>query len=67
MPDMEDETAATDQELESLGKLVDEDSLLMFKDIRDGGAVACLEEAPSVPRTLGQFSTVSGCVGCPQG
>jgi hypothetical protein len=42
-PDLEDETAATDEELESLGQLVDEDSLLIFKDIRDeAGAVVRL-------------------------
>jgi hypothetical protein len=38
-PNLDDETAATDQELQSLGKLVHEDSLLWFRDIRDGGAV----------------------------
>jgi hypothetical protein len=38
-PDLDDETAATDEELQSLGKLVHEDSLLWFRDIRDGGAV----------------------------
>jgi hypothetical protein len=42
-PNLEDETAATDKELESLGKLVDEHRLLIFKDIRDeGGAVVRL-------------------------
>lgn len=39
LPDLEDETAATDDELQSLGDLVNEDSLLWFSDIRDGGAV----------------------------
>lgn len=38
-PDIDDDTAATDSELESLGKLVNEDSLLWFRDIREGGAV----------------------------
>jgi hypothetical protein len=38
-PDLDDKTAATDEELQSLGRLVDEDSLLWFSDIRDGGAV----------------------------
>jgi hypothetical protein len=38
-PDLDDETAATDDELESLARLVHEDSLLWFRDIRDGGAV----------------------------
>jgi len=42
LPDLEDETPATDEELESLGKLVDEHSLLMFDDILDGGAVGRL-------------------------
>ena len=40
LPDLEDNTPATTEELESLSKLVDEDSLLIFEDIRDeGGAV----------------------------
>lgn len=39
LPDIDDETAATDEELGSLSKLVNEDSLLWFRDIRDGGAV----------------------------
>jgi hypothetical protein len=56
-PDPEDETAATDEELESLGQLVDEDSLLIFKDIRDegGGVVRLCGGGPfSVddPRTI---------------
>ncbi len=38
-PDLDDETPATDAELQSLGRLVDEDSLLGFRDIRKGGAV----------------------------
>jgi len=38
-PDPKDATAATDGELQSLGRLVDDDSLLGFRDIRDGGAV----------------------------
>ena len=38
-PDLKDTTPATDDELESLGRLVDEDSLLWFRDIRDDGAV----------------------------
>lgn len=38
-PDLDDETAATDDELRLLAKLVHEDSLLWFRDIRDGGAV----------------------------
>ncbi len=42
-PDLEDESAATDEDLESLSRLVDEDSLLIFKDIRDeGGGVVRL-------------------------
>jgi hypothetical protein len=43
LPNLEDETAATDEELESMSKLIDEDSLLIFEDIRDkGGAVGRL-------------------------
>ena len=38
-PDLDDDTAATDSELESLGKLVNEDSLLFFRDIHEGGGV----------------------------
>jgi hypothetical protein len=38
-PDLHDDTAATDSEIESLGKLVNEDSLLFFRDIREGGGV----------------------------
>jgi len=38
-PDLDDDTPATDAELQSLGELVDDDSLLVFRDIRDGGAV----------------------------
>jgi hypothetical protein len=38
-PDLDDKTAAIDEELQSLGRLIDEDSLLWFSDIRDGGAV----------------------------
>jgi hypothetical protein len=38
-PDLEDDRAATEAELRSLGQLVDEESLLYFKDIQDGGAV----------------------------
>jgi len=38
-PNLDDTTAAGDTELESLGKLVEEDSLLHFEDIKDGGAV----------------------------
>jgi len=42
LPDLEDETSATDGELKSLGDLIDEDGLLMFRDIRDDGAVGHL-------------------------
>ena len=38
-PDLDDDTVATDSELESLGELVNEDSLLFFRDIREGGGV----------------------------
>jgi hypothetical protein len=38
-PDVDDETAATDGELQCLGRLVNEDSLLWFRDIHDGGGV----------------------------
>ena len=38
-PDLDDETAATADELQSLGELVREDSLLWFRDIRDDGAI----------------------------
>ena len=38
-PDLDDDTAATDSELQSLGKLVNEDTLLWFCDIREGGGV----------------------------
>lgn len=40
-PDLEDQTPATNTELQSLGELAD-DSLLIFRDIRDGGAVCQL-------------------------
>jgi hypothetical protein len=40
-PDLDDKTVATDKELQSLGGLVHEDSLLWFRDIRDGAAVGC--------------------------
>lgn len=40
MPDLEDKTPATDEELGSLGRCVDGDGLLIFEDIREeGGAV----------------------------
>jgi hypothetical protein len=38
-PNIDDTTVADDTELESLGKLVEADTLLHFKDIKDGGAV----------------------------
>ena len=38
-PDLKDETAATDEELQSLGRLVNKDTLLWFRDIRAGGGV----------------------------
>jgi hypothetical protein len=38
-PDLDDETPATEVELQSFGRLVDDDSLLVFRDIRHGGAV----------------------------
>jgi hypothetical protein len=38
-PDLEDDTPATDSELRTLAKMVNEDTLLWFRDIRDGGAV----------------------------
>jgi len=41
-PDLKDDTPATDIELQSLGELIDEDSLLIFRDIRDGGSVSQL-------------------------
>jgi hypothetical protein len=39
LPDLDDNRHATEAELRSLGHLVDEDSLLCFKDIKDGGSV----------------------------
>jgi hypothetical protein len=39
MPDPSDDSVATDLELRALGKVVDEDAILWFRDIRDGGAV----------------------------
>jgi hypothetical protein len=39
MPDLNDDSAATDQELQSLGNMVNENSLLWFRDIHAGGAV----------------------------
>jgi len=42
LPDLEDKTLATDEQFERLGDLVNEDSLLWFRDIRDGGAVGHL-------------------------
>jgi hypothetical protein len=38
-PDPDDGTPATDAELQSLGRLVHDYSLLWFRDIRDGGSV----------------------------
>ena len=38
-PDLDDYTAAKDGELESLGKFVNEDSPLFFRNIREGGGV----------------------------
>jgi len=38
-PDLEDDTVATDAEIQSLEKLVDEKSLLYFKNIKEGGGV----------------------------
>ena len=38
-PNLEDETPATDKELQCLGALINTDTLLSFRDIRDGGAV----------------------------
>jgi hypothetical protein len=41
-PDLSDETAATDSELQNLGDLVNETTLLWFRDIHDGGGVGHL-------------------------
>jgi hypothetical protein len=41
-PDLEDKTPATDEELQSLGKLIDEHCLVTLGDIRDGGSVSRL-------------------------
>ena len=49
-PDLADKSIASREELESLATLVDEDTLLWFRDIRDGGAVGH-------PVGLGPFST----------
>jgi len=38
-PDLDDETPATDAELQSLGALINDDTLLWFRDIRYGGGV----------------------------
>lgn len=38
-PDLKDDSLATDSELRTLAKRVNEDTLLWFRDIRDGGAV----------------------------
>ena len=38
-PDLDDGTPATDEELRCLGALINKDTLLSFRDIRDGGAV----------------------------
>lgn len=38
-PDLKDNTPATHEELESLGRLVNDDTLLWFRDIRSGGGV----------------------------
>jgi hypothetical protein len=38
-PDLDDDSDATEGELECLSKLIHDDSLLWFRDIRDGGAV----------------------------
>lgn len=39
-PDLKDNTPATHEELESLGRLVNDDTLLWFRDIRSGGGVS---------------------------
>jgi len=40
LPELNDKTTASDQEITSFGQLVDEDSLLIFKDVREqGGAI----------------------------
>ncbi len=41
-PDINDQTPATDDELQAVGNLIDDNTLLMFRDIRDGGAVGYL-------------------------
>jgi hypothetical protein len=41
-PDITDHTPATDDELQALGNLIDDHTLLLFSDIRDGGAVGHL-------------------------
>jgi hypothetical protein len=38
-PDLKDDSPATDSELRTFAKRVNEDTLLWFRDIRDGGAV----------------------------
>jgi hypothetical protein len=38
-PNLEDKTVASDTELQSLGRLLDDDALLHFEDVKDGGAV----------------------------
>jgi hypothetical protein len=48
-PNLDDNTASTDKELLSLGGLVNEGSLLWFRDIRDGGAIG-------LPRGEGPFA-----------
>ncbi|HKW16429.1 MAG TPA: hypothetical protein VJO35_02860 [Terriglobales bacterium] len=38
-PDLNDNMSASEEEIKSLGQLVNEDTLLWFRDIEDGGAV----------------------------
>lgn len=52
-PDLNDDTAATDQELQSLGRLVNANTLLWFRDIHDGGGVG-------IPLGGGPFSVYDG-------
>jgi hypothetical protein len=46
-PDLDDHSPATEGELQALGRLIDDNTLLWFRDIRDGGSVGhLLEKGP---------------------
>src|ERR1035437_604837 len=63
MPDLDDDTVATDFQLRALGKNVSEDTLLWFRDIREGGGVGrpSGEEPFGPDDALAIFRSWRGC------